>query len=258
MSETKNPGHFCWVDLASHDMKAATEWYAGVFGWSLGSVDESGPSPYGFFKNGETDVAGIGELTAEMKANMPAVWNSYVSVDDCAAVVERAKELGGEVVFDTQEVGGGTGKLAFLKDPEGAIFALWQGARMGDAARSETEAGHFCWQELATRDIDGASKFYSELFGWSISAMEGAPTAVVMIDAGGTKTGHMLKMNEEWEGLTPHWSVYFKVADTDATCAKVKESGGKVMAEPFDAPPGRIAVVADPQGATFYVISSSA
>ena len=49
----------------------------------------------------------------------------------------------------------------------------------------------------------------------------------------------------------PHWSVTFGVDDADATAAKVRELGGEVLAGPFDAPWTRMAVVKDPQGATF-------
>jgi predicted enzyme related to lactoylglutathione lyase len=51
--------------------------------------------------------------------------------------------------------------------------------------------------------------------------------------------------------------VYFAVEDTDATAARATELGGAVRVEPFDSSAGRIAVVADPQGAAFSIISPS-
>jgi hypothetical protein len=55
------------------------------------------------------------------------------------------------------------------------------------------------------------------------------------------------------DSTTPaHWSVTFAVDDADATAAKVKELGGEVVAGPFDAPWTRMAVIKDPQGATFF------
>jgi hypothetical protein len=48
---------------------------------------------------------------------------------------------------------------------------------------------------------------------------------------------------------------YFAVEDTDAACAAVEEAGGKVVAAPFDSDFGRMAVVADAQGAVFMVSS---
>jgi uncharacterized glyoxalase superfamily protein PhnB len=48
-----------------------------------------------------------------------------------------------------------------------------------------------------------------------------------------------------------HWSVTFGVDDADATAAKARQLGGEIVAEPFDAPWTRMAVIKDPQGATF-------
>jgi predicted enzyme related to lactoylglutathione lyase len=45
--------------------------------------------------------------------------------------------------------------------------------------------------------------------------------------------------------------VTFATDDADATAAKASELGGKVIVPPFDAPWVRMAVIADPQGATF-------
>jgi predicted enzyme related to lactoylglutathione lyase len=51
-----------------------------------------------------------------------------------------------------------------------------------------------------------------------------------------------------------HWLVYFGVDDTDATVAKATELGASTLVPPTDIPPGRFAVLADPDGATFAVI----
>ena len=48
-----------------------------------------------------------------------------------------------------------------------------------------------------------------------------------------------------------HWSVTFAVDDVDAAATTAKEFGGDVVAGPFDAPWTRMAVIKDPQGATF-------
>ncbi len=56
----------------------------------------------------------------------------------------------------------------------------------------------------------------------------------------------------EW---SQSWNVCFAADDVDAATAKAVEAGGKVLRDPFDTPgPGRMAVLADPQGAEFEVI----
>ena len=58
-------------------------------------------------------------------------------------------------------------------------------------------------------------------------------------------------------GTPNHWHVYFGVADADATVAKATELGGSVLVPPFDTPVGRMAVIADPQGAVFSIIQQA-
>ena len=53
--------------------------------------------------------------------------------------------------------------------------------------------------------------------------------------------------------IPAHWNVNFRVSDADAIAARAAELGGSVLAEPFDTPGFRNAVIADPQGATFSI-----
>ncbi|HEY7626053.1 MAG TPA: VOC family protein, partial [Ilumatobacteraceae bacterium] len=52
-----------------------------------------------------------------------------------------------------------------------------------------------------------------------------------------------------------HWLVYFAVDDCDAAAERVGELGGEVTMQPTDVPPGRFALVKDPQGAMFGIIA---
>ena len=62
-------------------------------------------------------------------------------------------------------------------------------------------------------------------------------------------------MDDSWpEDMPPHWMVYFSVADTDATAARASELGGAAPVPPTDIPPGRMAVLNDPQGGYFTVL----
>jgi hypothetical protein len=57
------------------------------------------------------------------------------------------------------------------------------------------------------------------------------------------------------ESIPPHWQPYVAVADPDATAKKATDLGGTVLLEPMDVPKvGRLAVLTDPQGATFGII----
>jgi predicted enzyme related to lactoylglutathione lyase len=73
-----------------------------------------------------------------------------------------------------------------------------------------------------------------------------------MFEANGQQVGGT--MAPQMPGTPNHWHVYFAVADTDASAAKITELGGSVLAGPFGTPVGRIAVAADPQGSVFSII----
>ena len=116
--------------------------------------------------------------------------------------------------------------------------------------------GAFGWNELMTSDVDGAEKFYGELFGWEIdkNPMPGTEYTVVKVD--GEAVGGIMKTPPECGQTHPCWGVYITVDDVDATAAKVEKLGGKILRPPFDIPNvGRFCVLQDPQGAAICAIT---
>jgi predicted enzyme related to lactoylglutathione lyase len=250
------PGTFNWVDFNAHDMGRAKQFYAEVFGWTARDEDTGGGPPYAMFTHEGRAVAGLGQMSDEMKSQgAPPTWNTYVAVADAAAVQAAATEAGGAVVLPEMKVMS-AGTMSFLSDPEGAVFATWQ-ADEHPGAELVNAPGAFCWNELCVRDVDRATSFYGALFGWSFreGPKEATPTRAVMIHHDGRDIGHMLEMNEQWAGIPAHWQVYFSVEDADEAVRRVMGAGGKVMVPPMDIPPGRFSVVSDSQGGNFSVIA---
>ena len=120
--EDQTPGKFCWHELLSADPEASTGFYSGLFGWTSEEMD-MGPMKYTFFKNGDDPVAGMLKITEEMEG-VPPHWLSYITVEDIASSVAKAKALGGRVCKDVTELP--MGKFAIVIDPGGAGFALWE------------------------------------------------------------------------------------------------------------------------------------
>jgi uncharacterized protein len=126
--------------------------------------------------------------------------------------------------------------------------------------------GAFCWQELATTDLDAAQNFYKALLGWEIKE-GGAPGGGMRyneIVVGGQHVGGMYSTSEMCEGggqqqqpqAPPHWTAYVAVDDVDASAAKVAELGGAVRVAPMDIPNvGRFCVITDPTGAAVALIT---
>jgi predicted enzyme related to lactoylglutathione lyase len=79
----------------------------------------------------------------------------------------------------------------------------------------------------------------------------------VLTNAAGRQVGGMVDLSMLPDGTPPHWNVYFNVEDVDTSTGRVEELGGQVVAPAFDVPTvGRMAMVADPQGAMFWVMSA--
>lgn len=111
--------------------------------------------------------------------------------------------------------------------------------------------GTFCWNELVTRDMEGAAKFYTELLGWKAvdSGMPGMK--YTLLKAGDKSAGGMMDMPPEVSDEIPaHWMAYITVDDVDAAAKKVAELGGEVFHGPQDIPEvGRFCIIKDPTGA---------
>jgi uncharacterized protein len=257
MSEVSyEQGVFCWVDLSAHDMEAAKRWDGRLFGWEMTPSDDPN-MPYSMAMQGGKMIAGIGQMPPDMqKQGVPPVWTSYAWVEDCAKIEAAAREAGATVLMPTMAVGD-AGSMAILQDPGGAVMGLWQPGQHG-GAQVVGEPNSMCWNELMTRDVEQAKRFYGAVLGWAFKTMPMGDFDYTVFELGEREVGGMMAMDGPmWEGVPAHWMAYFAVADVDATCKKAGELGGKICVPPTDIPVGRFAVLEDPQGGTFSVLTLS-
>lgn len=116
--------------------------------------------------------------------------------------------------------------------------------------------GAFSWCELMTTDPDAAREFYTQLFGWGSKTMDMPKGTYTTVQVGDTSIAGLTKIPDDAKGMPPNWGCYVTVNDVDATCARVKQLGGKVIMPAFEIPTvGRMAVIQDPQGAALSVIT---
>jgi predicted enzyme related to lactoylglutathione lyase len=266
------PGVPCWVDTSQPDPEAAVGFYRDLFGWELeDTMPPESEGKYFIARIRDGDVAAVGSIPEG--APQEATWNTYIWVDSVDETASAVRDAGGSVVMEPFDVMD-AGRMAVFADPEGAAFCVWQ-AKENKGARIVNEHGSMTMNGLNTRDAEGATAFYSAVFGWRVLDLGGGsamwtlpgygdhleeryhPDIRKQIAAVGGPAGFedvVASINpiaaEEPE--TPaHWSVTFAVDDPDATAAKAAELGGKVVVPPSDVPWSRITVIADPQGATF-------
>ncbi len=252
--EKHAPGSFCWIELATNDQNAAKNFYGKLFGWSINDAPMGTNDFYTIFQIEGRSAGAAYTLRPEQRSQgVPPHWMIYVAVESADAAAAKAAQLGGKVLapaFDVYDVG----RMSVLQDPTGAHFCAWQAKKHSGFGSSGVD-GTFCWADLGTPDRTRASAFYSGLFGWEIVKED-------------EKAGHdywHIKNGEEFIGgmppekyrdpnAPPSWLSYIFVSDCDAGAAKAKELGAKIHMPPSTMEDvGRMAVLADPQGAVFAI-----
>lgn len=264
------PGVPCWVDTTQPDPAAAAEFYGGLFGWAVeDTMPPDAPGSYFVGRIGGRDAAAI---SAAMGGESRASWNTYVWVDSVEETAAKVGAAGGSVLAEPFDVMA-AGRMAVCADREGAAFRLWE-ANEHRGAGAVNEAGAFVFNDLNTGDLEAAREFYGAVFGWETLTMDGGsqmwtlpgygafldelnPGSLEQMAAMGAPQGFenvvasIAPISADQPDSSARWGVTFATEDADATAAKAAELGGTVLAAPFDAPWVRMAVLADPQGATF-------
>lgn len=257
------PGTPSWVDHSSPDPAAAAEFYRGLFGWE--TADQMPPEADGEYHMATLRGKNVAALGSTPVEGVPPTWNTYITVTSADEAAAAVRDAGGTIAMEPFDVFD-AGRMAACADPAGAFFMVWE-PKENIGAQIVNEPGAFSWSELTTSDVEGSKEFYGKVFGWNPTSMEfaggeytiwnhgGMELKQAPPEEGGSGLGGMMSNASMPEGTPSFWQVYFSVDDTDATVARATELGGSVIAPAFDAEGvGRIAVLADPQGAGFAVI----
>jgi uncharacterized protein len=255
--EKHAPGSFCWIELATTDQVAAKTFYSSLFGWTANDFPMGPEDLYTIFKLEGRDAAAAYTLRSDDRAKgVPPHWMLYIQVDSADDAAAKAEKLGAKVLapaFDVMDVG----RMAVLQDPTGAIFVAWQSKGHSGIGIAGVP-GTLCWADLSTPDPDRAKEFYSALFGWKIETGENDKSGYMHIQNGDALIGGIPPAQYRNPNAPPHWMLYIQVSDVDATTAQAKAQGGKAYMEPSTMEGvGRLAIIADPQGAAFALFKSA-
>ncbi|WBB58670.1 VOC family protein [Streptomyces sp. WMMC500] len=250
-------GSPCWADATLPDLRAGERFYGQLFGWTFtegGAGTDTGP---GFPRHSRALLDGrpVAALVAKQDGRMPTAWGVHLATPDLAGTVEKIRRAGGTVLTEP-EAASGAGRKAVAADPDGAVFALWQGGTRRGFGATDVP-GAFCWTEVYVRNADAADAFYPAVFGYELAdppfdagdfkawALPGSGREV----AGRALVGDMLPAE-----MPPHFLVYFRVGDVGDALGTVRRGGGRVLVDRQEIPGATFAVVADNQGAAFAVM----
>ncbi|MEU6881656.1 VOC family protein [Streptomyces sp. NPDC046712] len=249
----RTPGTPCWVSLMVHGLDATQEFYGALFGWEF----VPGPQQLGPYVRALLDgkeVAGIGQLPPDR--HLPVAWTTYLATDDADETAETIRCCGGTVAVGPIDAGE-AGRMAICSDPTGAVFGVWQAeAHHGIAAAGPP--GTPVWNELLTYETSAVAKFYRTVFGYEVEPGVSADFDDVTLHLEGRPVASLHGVGTALpRDRGAHWMTYFEVADTDAAARLVTELGGLVVRPPWDGTEGRLALVADPEGAVFTIVRSA-
>lgn len=242
----------CWVDLAADDFGKAQTFYSGLFGWDV----SAGLSEFGGYSTATKEGKSVAGLMPKMDPSQPSVWTTYLATDDLDATISKVRDSGGQVVAEAMDVSD-MGRMALAVDPGGALAGYWQ-AGTHTGFQLANEPGAVTWNENFSRDWTANKTFYTAVVGWQYDDMSAEGFEYATFKVTDRAAGGIGQIGDEVPAEMPAlWSVYFSVADTDAAVEATKRLGGSVEREPWDTPFGRMAMVADDQGARFNLMANA-
>ncbi len=236
-----------WIDIFSSDVARTEAFYGALFGWE---VDRSRSEEFGGYRNFTKDGHLIAGCMGNDGSGAPDMWSVYLQTDDAARTAAAVAAHGGTVFVPPMPVGD-LGTMAVFGDVGGATIGAWQPGTHGGCGIL-AEPGAPAWFELHTQDYLATVAFYREVFGWDTHTMSDTPEFRYTTLLSGDDQQAGIMDASVWGGEVPaQWSIYFNVADADASIAQAVELGATLVLPAENTPYGRIAHLTDPTGVGF-------
>ncbi|REF29742.1 VOC family protein [Calidifontibacter indicus] len=242
-------GSPCWVECAYEEahrgLHHAKDFYGRLFGWHI--VDA--PAEQGHYTICLKDDRPAAAITVAQDKNAPTVWTTYLASSDVDAAAQRVTAAGGTVLMGPQDVPG-AGRAAFCADPSGGTFGIWQAGDFTGYGRSG-EAGAIAAHTLLTRDLDGAKKFYAEVFGYRY--VDETEFGVRVDLPEGSIPCNIHAASQLPDDVNASWLPHFGVAERDSSAQMAEELDGYILMS-FETPAGREAIAQAKHGELFGLL----
>lgn len=244
----RHPGKVIWLDLVTDDLAGAERFYGSLFGWSF-EDHSGGERRYAVALLDGVPIAGIAERSVGRGQRQQPAWLTFLAVADLDAAQRKVVDHAGKVLRAPREHAA-RGRQAIFADPQGAVFGALESSS-GDPADVLREPGDWIWASLITTEPEQAGAFYQAVFGYQVHDQprdDGRQHALLVSDNYARASANALPASDAH--MYPHWLNFVRVGNAADAAAKAQALGGRVLAPPHvDRHGGRIAVVADPQGA---------
>ena len=248
-----HPGQMVWHDLVTDDIDAAKAFYGGLFGWSFDDI-QGDLNVYSVIERDGRPIGGIVSIDDENVAVASARWLSLLSVEDVDAAIETLEAAGGSLEVGPRD-NPTRGRMALVRDPQGALLVLIRSAGGDPPNREESTVGNgdWLWTELWAEDATTAADFYVSMVGYSAERpLVGAHDEYRVLHRDGRPRAGVNQI--PWDDVQPNWLPYIRVADPSAVARRAEELGGIVLVAPDPAiRNGSAGLIMDPTGAAFGI-----
>ncbi|TNF32382.1 MAG: VOC family protein [Deltaproteobacteria bacterium] len=254
------PGRFIWYDLMTIELENSLVFLTELLNLSVTEARIGEDGQYFMCTPKDVPEALFGAIPIIKDEGVQSHWLGYLAVDDFAGALDFVRDNGGDVhvtpddyesVDEDDDEPLVTGHFGVVTDPQGAVFAPYAGAEEEPAeGAGVVPPGRIGWYELLTDDVDGACKWYQELFGWEVGPpIDRGEEGIAHALARGGRVFGMIRPRLAGDSFPPRWVYYFRVDDIDAAVARVRDLGGFVYEDPAPLDDGRRASLIDPTGA---------
>lgn len=249
------PGQFVWRELFTTEIDTAKAFYGDVCRWNI-ETRSMGGMEYHLIQSASTQVGGIMPLDLIPDERRYSHWLGYVSISDIDEAVAAARSAGGRVVMEPRDTPP-VGRMSVIRDPHGAVLALWRGHTGGSGSLPgrHMAVGTFCLEQLRTTDLPRAATFYKKVLGWDCVRYEPL--------RGGAHAFRSMQQDvamilETETGTSPQWISFIVVQSLSAARKRAIKNRGKIIVDEVEIKDtGRYAIIEDPTGAVVALFENN-
>lgn len=209
-----------FADLSTYTPQKTIAFYETIFEWKYYKSDD-----YFVAHKEFNEIVGLYATPDKFKAmGMPHFWMTYIQVNDVEQTVKIAKEMGG--IIELVELGSPIGKIALIRDPQGAGFTIYE----GDKLKTNREGGNaLVWSEIHVSNAAKVIPFYEAIFNWKFEKENPATFKI-----SNHKDEHIADIQEipnEYKGKYEYWVCTFAVDNLEQKSKLILENGGELISE---------------------------
>ncbi len=252
-SQEHHVGKVILLELITPDLAAAERFYGGLFGWTFRDI-EAGRTKYAEALLDGRAVAGMFQRTIPRGQQRQPQWLSFFAVQDVDATEKLAVQHGARLLFGPRSFPN-RGREAVLADPQGAVFAILASSS-GDPPDFLADPREWIWSSLITSDPNEAAAFYQTLFDYDVFELPSMSGAVhLLLASHNYARASVNALPPNATHANPSWLNYVRVDDAAEMTARAVALGGRVLVPPHeDRQGGKVALIADPDGAAFGLL----